>query len=127
MRNHITFRANHITLSPEIEDYAIKRLQSIKKFLDESDRVSVDLSKTSNHHKTGDIFKAEIRVASRGNQFSAVSEQDSLYAAIDIAHDEISMILSSHKDKKHTLWKKGSQRIKDMLHGLSRNPFKKSR
>lgn len=115
---NIIIRGIHLELTPAIEEYTEKRLGSIKKFLDDASKIDVELKKISNHHKSGEIFAADINVTRRGQYSRASAHADTLYAAIDDAHGEIANILASEKDKKRTLWKRGHQVVKDMVRGV---------
>ena len=78
--------------TPAIEDYVIKKISSLEKFLDKEQQIicDVELGKTTQHHKSGDIFKTEVNILLPGNnQFYAVAEESDLYSAIDIVRDEI--------------------------------------
>jgi N-ethylmaleimide reductase len=55
--------------------------------------------KISKHHKSGDIFRAEIRAIVDGQDYYAVSEAEDLYVAIDEVKDEIVHKLTSKKKK----------------------------
>lgn len=110
-------KGNHMDITPAIQEYLDKRLSGVEKFLDENAIVEAELGKISNHHRSGDIFKAEFNVTVKGDFVRAVAEKEDLYSAIDVAREELFDILSSRKDKRQTLWKRGSQKIKDMLRG----------
>ncbi len=112
-------------LTSAISDYVNKRLSSIEKFSKGSNITGfVEVGKTTNHHKQGDVFKAEFDLNINGNKFFATSEKSDLYAAIDDARDDIANSISRTKDKKQTLFKRGASSVKKMLKGLSdRNPF----
>ena len=116
----------HTSLTPVIIEYTEKRLSSLSKFIKNDSTVcTVELIKTTNHHKSGDIFKAEASINISGENIYAVSEKEDLYQAVDELRDELERILSSRKDKKITLYRRGSQRIKDIIKGI--RPFKKWR
>lgn len=116
---NIIIKGSHIEISPAIEAYVTKKLSSLGKFLDMNARVEADLGKTSNHHKSGDIFKAEININHRGQFSRVVAEDSDLYAAIDKVQDEMFNVLASKKDKKQTLWRRGAQTIKALAHGVA--------
>jgi ribosomal subunit interface protein len=61
---NIKIRSTNFDLTPAIEDYVSKKILSLQKYLDENDNVlcEVELGKTTGHHKTGDIFKAEVNI-----------------------------------------------------------------
>jgi ribosomal subunit interface protein len=114
----LNIKATNIALTPEISDYLDKRLQGIEKFLpedQESFTVNVELGKTTEHHQTGDIFRAEITIYIGGRNFRAVSENIDLYSAIDDMKDEIGRGLSSNKEKKISLLRRGGQRLKSII------------
>lgn len=112
-------------LTDAIKDYVNKRVSSLNKFAGNKDITGyVEVGKTTNHHKQGDVFKAEFDLNINGKKFFAMSEQSDLYAAIDDAKEEIANNVSSDKDRKQTLFKRGATSVKKMLKGLSkRNPF----
>ena len=112
-------------LTEAINDYVEKRLDSIKKFTKDSDISGyVEVGKTTNHHKQGDVYKAEFDITANGEHFFAISEKDDLYVAIDGAKEEVVRRITNKKDKKQTLYKRGAISVKKMLKGLSnRNPF----
>jgi len=113
--------ANNIELTADVHAYLDKRLGQITKLLKNSDYALADvkLSKETNHHKHGEIYSTEINLSADGESFFARTDQESLFAAIDIAKDELVTVLKNKKEKKDTVWKKGRQSIKKMLRGLS--------
>ncbi len=116
---NIIIKGSHIEISSAVEAYVTKKLRTLEKFLDADARVEADLGKISNHHRSGDIFKAEININSKGNFSRVVAEDSDLYSAIDMAQKDMSDLLASKKDKKQTLWKRGAQTIKALAHGVA--------
>lgn len=118
----INLKGTNIKITAEISGYLDKRLEGVRKFLPkegDSFMADVELGKTTNHHQTGDIFRAEITVHTGGRSFRAVSEQNNLYGAIDNMRDEITRELGSYKEKRISLIRRGGQKIKNILRGLS--------
>ena len=115
----IQIRGLHTTLTPIINDYVVKRFSSLSKFVkDDSVVCDVQLVKTTEHHRSGDIFTAEANINLHKDQVFAVAEKSDLYQAIDELRDELERILSSRKEKKITLFRRGAQKIKDMIRGV---------
>ncbi len=114
----IQIRGLHTTLTPAFEAYVEKRLSTLSKFVKDDVLCEVELAKTTEHHRQGDIFKAEATIDVEKDQVYAVSEKPDLYQAVDELRDELERILSSRKEKKITLFRRGSQKIKDMLKGI---------
>lgn len=121
----INIKATNIDLTTSLDDYINKKLSALLKFIKEDEAsIYVEIGKTTNHHKQGDIFRAEFNVEVPSDKFYTFSEKEDLYSAIDDAKDEISRQIISKKNKKQTLFKRGSSRVKRILKGISdHNPF----
>ena len=100
-----------------MEDYVSKKISSLSKFLKGQEEVlaEVELAKTTGHHKSGEIFKAEINVTYMGQQFYVVAEKDDLYAAVDEARDEIERSIVSKRKKYLTVFRRGAGKIKNLI------------
>jgi ribosomal subunit interface protein len=119
-------KGTNIELTNAISNYIEKCLDNIKKFIkdDQLMIVQIEVGKTTNHHRSGDIFKAEYNIEISGKKFYSVSEKADLYIAIDDAKDELIRQIKNDKDRKITLYKRGALSVKKMLKGISkRNPF----
>jgi ribosomal subunit interface protein len=111
-------KATNISLSPEISEYLDKRLRTVEKFVSdyqETTLIEAELGKTTAHHQTGNIFRAEINLSIEGKLFRAAQEASDLYSAIDAVKDEIIETLRGFKDKKSSLAKRTGQRLKYFL------------
>lgn len=116
---NISIIAQTIELTPSIKDYIEKRLRKISKYTAGAPQISIDVGKTSGHHKQGDIFEAKINVVTTlGKQYYASSKKSDLYEAIDDVRSEIIRTLSSEKGKNATLFRRGANKIKKILKGL---------
>lgn len=122
---NINIKATNMELTGAISDYVNKRLAAVEKFSKGAEMSGyVEVGKTTNHHKQGDVYKAEFSIDINGEHFFAASEESDLYAAIDAAKEDISRTISQNKDRKQTLFKRGATSVKKMLKGISkRNPF----
>jgi ribosomal subunit interface protein len=121
---NIQIKATGIELTPAISSYAEKRLDSIKKYFetDKMPNMFVELGKESNHHKSGDIFRAEVRIGGAGQDFYAVSLTEDLYTAIDKVKDEIIREITKTKGKRETMMRKGGRMIKDAMRYFKDRP-----
>jgi putative sigma-54 modulation protein len=122
---NINIKATGIELTPAIRDYTEKKVLVIEKYFDSNVETTaqVEVGKTTNHHKGGDVFRAEIKINGGGLDLYAFSEKDDLYAAIDLVKDELVRELKHAKGKNSKLFRKQQQAIKDALRGLP-NRFK---
>ena len=119
---NINIKATSIGLTPSISDYIEKRFESVKKFL-ESDPSAIcdfEVGKTTQHHKTGDIFRAEAHIVAARRDIYAESEQADLYAAIDAVRDEVMHRLTSDKGKRLSRIRRGGTVVKNIIKGMWR-------
>ena len=108
------------SLTPSIKEYVDKRIAGLEKFLnnDPTAFCSVDLSRTTAHHKNGDIFRAEIRIVAKNRDLYASSEKTDLYLAIDTTRDEIARKLASLKEKRISFVRRGGAKVKNIIKGF---------
>lgn len=114
-------KATNISLTPSISEYIEKKINALEKFYKKEEEIiaNVEVGRTTRHHKSGDIFRAEIHINSRGNDYYAAVEKEDLYAAIDEVKDEIVRELTSARKKTLRLFRKGSAKIKNLLKSIS--------
>ncbi len=119
---NIQRKGTNIALTEAIENYVDSKMQVLERFLEHHPEhlVTVEVGKTSNHHKSGDIFRAEVHLTMKETNLRAVAETSDLYSAIDEVKDEILGLVKKHHARKHGMWKRGAGRIKDMVHGYLR-------
>lgn len=118
---NIHTKTTNLTLTPEIQDYLDKKMEAFDKIIDPNDTsvsCQVELARTTNHHKAGDIFRAEINLRKDGKQFRAVSEQTTIMEALDEVKDELLRELKSYKSKQETLVRRGGAAVKNMVKGI---------
>lgn len=122
---NIKIRATNFDITPAIEEYVTSKVSSLQKFLgggEEDILCEVEIGRTTRHHKSGDIFRAEINIVKPGNkQVFVFAEESDLYAAIDIVRDEAEREIVSQKQKRETLIRRGSARIKNLLKRIAPN------
>jgi ribosomal subunit interface protein len=115
----IKITTTNIDLTSAIEAYVDEKINSVEKFAvahkSEDPVVEVEIGKSTNHHHSGDVFRAEANMVVRGKHFRATSETTDLYAAIDDMRNELVRVLSSDKDKTRTLFRRGASAVKNML------------
>ena len=122
-KTKVNIKYTNLEPTPAIEEYLNKKLAKIGKFAErEQDEVilRVEVGKTTRHHQSGEIFRAEIQTRITGQDVRAVTERDDLYAAIDEAKEEILRELKNTKSKRDTTLRKSGRRVKHMLKRLYR-------
>ena len=122
---NINIKATQIELSPALQNYVDKRLKKLGKFLDENESpasVQVEIGKETDHHKQGEVFRAEINIDWQGKRFRAEAVKDDLYAAIDAVKDDIANEIKRARRKDTTLLRRGGRMVKNIIRGMY--PFK---
>ena len=126
----INLQSKNMDLTEAIHDYVFKRVTNLEKLLSKIEAkegkamVNFEVSKSTNHHKAGEIFHADCSVNIDGKNFYGESDHEDLYSAIDEVKENLFNEIRKNKDRRQTLFKRGAASIKKMLKGLSRrNPF----
>ncbi len=120
---NIQIKNTNLSLTPDISEYLNKRLNDVARLVDGRDSGAlcrVEIGKTTNHHKSGDIFHAEINLCLKGQDMYVVADTEDLYASIDEVKDEIIKKIKSYKEKRETLYRRGRTTIKNILKGFGR-------
>ncbi|MDO8510259.1 MAG: ribosome-associated translation inhibitor RaiA [bacterium] len=113
----------NMEITPSIYNYVVKKIEMLDKYVNPEDTSAlcdVEIGKTTAHHRSGDIFKAEFNLHIAHKYFYTVAEKEDLYAAIDEVKDEMAEILTHEKDKRISLLKRGGRKVKRILRGWYR-------
>ena len=115
----INLKTKNFNLTPSIETYLEEKINSLDKFLtpDDSIYADVELAKTTKHHQSGDIFKAEVNLKVPGRLIRAVAEEWDLRIAIDAVKDNLQREIKTNKEKNISLYKKDARLFKRILRG----------
>ncbi len=92
----INITARHLKLTSAISDYVQKKLEKTKRFFDPLIWAQVVLDVSKNRHS------AELIIHAAGHTFAAKEESADLYAAIDLASDNIDEQLRRYKERKRS-------------------------
>mgnify|MGYP001617639096 CR=1 FL=1 len=121
----ITIKGTGLTLSDSIYEYIYDKIGGLEKFVqdigEESERGNppvecwVEVERTTKHHQSGDIFRAEIQIKLPGAMgVRTESTKWDLHQAIDEAKDEMQRRLKRYKRKQGAKQKRGARKAKDM-------------
>jgi len=126
----INLQGKNVELTQAIKDHVYKKVTNLEKILAKMEekggeiQVNFEVSKTTNHHKAGEIFHADCSISMKGGNFYASAEREDLYTAIDDVKETLFNEIGKKKDRDQTLYKRGAASVKKMMKGLSkRNPF----
>jgi putative sigma-54 modulation protein len=126
----INLQGKNIELTEAIKDYVLKRVTNLEKLLSRIKEgggkviANFEVSKSTNHHKSGEVFHADCLIKIDGKEFYSSADKEDLYQAIDAIKDTLYYEINKNKDRSQTLLYRGARSIKKMMKGLSkRNPF----
>lgn len=114
--NQFMYTGTGVEITEAIRAYVEKRLASFfQKYTISDNQIHIEIGKSTNHHRNGEIFFAEARFKTDGRTIFVRSEKEDVYEAIDHLDQEIYSQLEMTKGKKFALFKKGAQKIKEIL------------
>ncbi len=126
----INLQGKNVELTEETKDYVLKKVTNLEKLLSRIEEkggkvtVQMEVSRTTKHHKAGEIFHADCLINIDGEKFYSSADEEDLFQAIDTVKETLFREISKSKDRKQTLFRRGAMSVKKMLKGLSkRNPF----
>ncbi|MCR4274492.1 MAG: ribosome-associated translation inhibitor RaiA [Candidatus Campbellbacteria bacterium] len=114
---NISLKATGMELTSAIRSYAQEKVVSVGKFIDPSKEAyaEVEMGMTTRHHSGGSIFRCEINLRVEGELIRVVSDKEDLYAAIDVAKDELLDEVRKRKNKKTRDSRRGARMFKSLL------------
>src|SRR3989338_6712679 len=122
----INLLGKNIGLTEAIKDYVSKRVTNLEKLLSRIEEgggkvmANFEVSKSTNHHKGGEVFHADCLIKIDGKEFYVSAAKADLYEAVDAVKDSLYNEISKNKDRKKALFKRGALKIKEMIKGISR-------
>lgn len=114
----INIKSTNLVVSPDISAYLNEKLKSVVKLIDSNDETAmfdIELGRTTRHHQTGNIFRAEINLRRKGGDNRAVSEASDIFSAIDLVKDQILDELRGAKGKRLRFIRKSGRKVKEWL------------
>jgi len=120
----VKIKTTNLDFTPALKDYVNKKIASLEKFLkhysDQSGELifDVEIGKTTMHHKSGNVFRAEMNFTAGSVHLRSEAEKEDLYAAIDEAKDEMKRTLRRKKSRQIDFIKRGGARMKDFVRGF---------
>lgn len=106
----ISIKTTNIDLMPAIEEYIHQKIGSLEKFIGANYyKVFVEIGKTTQHHKSGDIFRAEVNIELPGRLIRSEAEEWDLRVAIDKVKNELQQELKKYKEVQDVKYKKGAR------------------
>ncbi|PIR97889.1 MAG: ribosomal subunit interface protein [Candidatus Colwellbacteria bacterium CG10_big_fil_rev_8_21_14_0_10_42_22] len=95
--------ANGIELTDPLREYVNMKIGSLEKYLKsygpENLRIDVEVARTTQHHRHGDVFYAEANLNLPGKLLRATHEASDIRVAIDKVKDTLQREIRKYKDQ----------------------------
>lgn len=109
----IRLKTTGYEMESAVAAYLDDKLAAIEKMVtDDATRCEVDVGRAAGHPQQGRIWKAEIILTHFGERLTALAQEESPKAAIDIAKDEIVTLLRKTRSKHVTQTRRVGARLK---------------
>jgi len=101
----INIKATNLDLTPSIVRYIEEKISSTEKFLEKFENKSeaevfVEIARTTNHHRKGEVFRAEANMELPGKVLRADHEDWDIRVAIDKVKDKFQAEIKKYKEIK---------------------------
>lgn len=105
---------------PELNNYLKEKMNGLDRFIEHVDSVVqawVEVGRTSLHHQTGRVYRAEVQIHLPGKSVRAEAIAENIFTAFNEVLDELQRELKKYKGKQAEKQEKGSRRFKRILKG----------
>jgi len=98
----ISIKTKNVTIDSDLKEFALEKVASLEKFLDKPETLlaEVELSKTTEHHSKGDIFRAEVQIEVPGKLLRAESTREDLKIAIVEVKDQLQIQIKKYQETR---------------------------
>lgn len=98
----LNIKAVNLDLTAELKEYILKKMDMLDKYIGrlEITGAHFEASKTTNHHKKGEIYRAEANLAIGGDLLRVQKTEKNIFKAIDKVKDHLELVIKKYKDKK---------------------------
>ncbi len=90
----------NLELTDRLNDYVIKKVEKLEKFLDEVDECRVDLSHIKTARNANDRHVAQLTLRGKGFILRSEERSDSIFSAVDAALDKMRRQIRRYKGKR---------------------------
>ncbi len=90
----------NLELTDRLNDYVVKKVEKLEKFLDDVDECRVDLSHVKTARNANDRHVAQLTLRGRGFILRSEERSDSIFSAVDAALDKMRRQIARYKGKR---------------------------
>jgi len=120
----IDIKTTNLTLTDSITQFVEEKIGSLDKFIpgflqggeDEGRHppveAFVEIARTTNHHRQGEVYRAEVTIKIGGTVLRAEKEEWDIRVAVDAVREDLRMMLEKQKGIYEAKVKKGARTLK---------------
>jgi putative sigma-54 modulation protein len=112
----------NLDLTDRLNDYVMKKVEKLEKFLDEVDECRVDLSHAKTARNASDRYVAQLTLRGKGFILRSEERSDSIFSAVDAALDKMRRQIRRFKGKR-TRGRGDGQTITDLIEMPAEEPY----
>ena len=122
----INLQGKNIELTDAIKDHIMKNVTNLEKLVTHMEKegteglLNFEVSKSTNHHKSGVVFHSDCFLYINGEKFYSSADEEDLYQAVDAVRESLFRDIARKKDREQTLFKRGALSVKKMMKRLTK-------
>lgn len=102
----INIQFSDVESTDALKQYAYDKITGLQKYFDNIQQADVDVGRTTNHHKKGNVFYCEVNLHVPDDMIRVVKKTTDLYKAIDKVRDHMKVELKEYKDQLNSVDRK---------------------
>jgi len=111
----ITIKTTNIDLTQDIKNYVNEKIGGVSKFVEGVIEVFVEVGRTTYHHQSGRIFRAEVNMRLPDKVLRVEAERKDLKLAIDEVKDKLQRQIKKYKRGRKARSLRGFRVLKKFL------------
>lgn len=113
---NIQIQTINLEMTDALRDFVYLKFSNITRIISDSSVLcTVDLERTTNHHKQGEVYKVFARIRTSKDVFQIENTGEDLYAAIDLTKDDMERLIVNNSKKERSLFRRAAARFKKMI------------
>ena len=114
----LQLKSTNFTVTEQVKSYVQEKIDPLEELL-RARKVNfsgwIELARTSKHHQSGEIYRAEIQLRIPGESLRAEGKSENIFAAIQEAKERAEREIKQHKQKIIAKDRKARRRLKDIF------------
>jgi len=108
----ILIKGTNLELTPAVRQFIEEKIGEVAKYISDpgaTDEARVEVSRTTYHHQTGDLYRAEVNLRLPGGLLRAEASRGDINTAINEVKDELQREIKKYKDSQISKRRRGER------------------